>query len=587
MRSPLTSVENHHVLEQMRSTLKSKANDLLAHFKLQLKTAQPKEKVLFQTIINKLSGFLKIADLLPDSDIFALSDSIIENKSTLQDGDKNNQAKGLFNTLKGIDAKKLKLLNDIRELFPTSAGEFGFRTDNTITIQSLGEVGDGRIERFRLVEEYFVNLLVLVEDLGYELEKIESFTGSYDETTVRVNPFTFLNLPDHGVIIAESFVYANAIFVFDINKVRSSLGIALENSFIDIAKELNLLLKKESTSIDGGTRIVHHKGYLGTIKATISKIKDDFENPNGLSEEEEYTQIEKKGSKEWINRFEAYATNPSNLIDGKLIQPSNTHKNPEIKSLGTKLKRIKDGENYFTTHQLQKLKTLGFITEVQIEKRSPELWMLDFQAYSTNPVYTTDGQLIQPSHESKNKFIRSLAGKLNAVRQGEDVFSPEQLNQLIGLGFNIERQRSQKTPAQKISELKAYAMDPLNTIDGVLIQPNTNHSDSNIRSLANTIRDLKQGKEIFSLDQLQQLIELGFIIEKQVEKRSSDLWMPNFEVYAKDSTNQRNGVLIQPSSSSLNESTKKLAIKINAIRQRGDGFSTEQLSKLKTWGFNI
>jgi hypothetical protein len=452
---------------------------------------------------------------------------------------------------------KQQLLEQIRSYFPIAENEdFGFKTDS-FTFESNGFENPLVLVKMNLSKDYFEDFLQIIRHFGYDPKTIHSFTGNYDLNTIRENPYTFVFLQKEGVILAESFVYGNAMFVFGLESLINKNPRWLNYSFQEISKELNALLKSQIKDLEIGIRVIHGSGFFGAVLAAINKCKNiDLGIQPNKHDIEQKRQV--LSDEEWLKLFQDYAANSENWnTDDSLIPPSR-----ELEpKLYFKLPRIRQKQKY---PYLAELKKLGFNVDEAESLLTAEEWLKLFQDYAADQQNrNTDGSFIQPT-----KVNQKLCSKLNLLKNGS---SFKYTQELIELGFNLEKVREEYlTPEDWLDLFEDYADDPQNrNLDRSLIQPK--RSDS--IQLYNKLAAIKQ-RPNFKYEDL--LEEMGFIVEVINEKHTDEKWLELFKAYADDAQNRNlDRSLIQPTRSRYRSLNRKLT---NIAEKGGFKYNKELLA---------
>lgn len=254
----------------------------------------PLEKLRNKPLIEKLRFFREQLSNFSDEDV----NQIIINL---------NKQNSLILPFQKLENSKKELLAKIRQNFPIGQENFGLPTDK-IKIEKLDPTSLSApigIEIMNLQALFYESFLDLIEHFGYDLATIEQFTGSYNSETVRVNPYTFVFFERENLILAESFVQGNALFIFNISKMPPSM--VNGKSFREIAVNINAFKKSELLDKDWAIRIPHQSGFKGSIIAIINLIKD------GGTNNIEKSRTAAKPIALWLDELEVFINNNQRL----------------------------------------------------------------------------------------------------------------------------------------------------------------------------------------------------------------------------------------------------------------------------------
>jgi hypothetical protein len=519
--------------EKAIEKINQKIARLLAFYTEEIqKVSTPLAKLKFSSDIKDLEELqiiLESKEVL-DEDLKRILKAI-ENLNSPINSNKSSDSKAKPETLKQIitdlnqnlnrlnvevDDSKFELLQRIRNLFPISKQNFGFQTNSTPRIIPNG--GNSEIETLNLQETYLENFLEILSHFGYNSDNLETYTGSYDTNTIRTNPYTFVNLSGQNVILAESFVKGNSLFIFDLKQLRNNPNLPFNSTstFVEIATYLNSLTK-DQLNFEGVYKIDHKGNYTtNALKKIeeISKATQTILNQSQSTNEERLASLksEKLTPEQWRDEFKKFAElyperdEKTGLL---LRQPSQTSKDPWEKSLGLKLQDIRSGKSFLNT---EKLKALGFRLEKTREILKPKEWLVEFEKFAElHPERDEKTGLLlrQPSSSSKDPWEKSLGLKLKDIISGRSFLDTEKLK---ALGFRVEKVNN--TSEEWLAEFEKFAeLYPERSEEtGLLLkQPSQTSKDPWEKSLGLKLRDIISGK---SFSDTKKLKALGFRVEK-------------------------------------------------------------------------
>jgi len=522
--NPEKSKETREILlQEITQKVQTVITDLRETFKtltgVQIRNA-------YESSIKNLNLFVEELSTLSDEEIQTIFqnlkneikneiDKIAQNQNSQNSPNPLNLAVGnVVNTLISERKEKARLaallLALIRSEFPSNGTndepqDFGFPTSSQ-RIETNG--GSSVIEKMKLREDYYLTFKEIITHfyLDTPLNKVRKYTGAEDPNTVRVRPYSQVSIQDKEgqmkVIIADCFVEGNAMFVFNIEKLKSdgTFGITAEMDFFQIAQILNSQLKKELENREGVTRIPHDKGYKGKVIAEIGKILEGKGTKDSNTVDSKVEKISRQ------ENFEILVAKAKIWMEDNQRQPKRNPDDPLELKLYNLIARLKQGkEPLKKTIFLE----LGFDINTPKANLSFEESKKLFEEWARSN-RTETGEIIQPKLNSE---IGSLELFLAArIKKLKTELKHPLRSELVRMGFVMDPIYEIKSFEEWKKLFKKWK-DSNTTETGEVIQPSQHSKNSSEKELGVKIKSLKNTP---NHPLILELVRMGFNMTKRV-----------------------------------------------------------------------